>query len=299
MKILLSLLTLVLFGNCNTETISEPILLAESIPVIEIQPQEKDSVKNKLEWIADYDIENTLINRIETPGNFFRKEYEVNSFAHWIRRLPLKKGTPSVQLYNGNDKWNQDAHAYVVDLDVGERDLQQCADATMRIRSEYLFHTKQFDKIHFNYTNGALVPYSKWRNGLYPIPKGKTVSWVRKEKCNHSYKSFKTYLIQVFNYAGTHSLSKELTSIPFMEMQIGDLLIKGGFPGHAVMVVDIIENKVGEKKYLLAQSYMPAQDFQILKSPNQNSPWYDLNEGSDYIDTPEWTFQPSQLMRWN
>lgn len=299
MKILLSLLTLILFGNCNTETIPKPIKLTESIPLIETQTQKEDSIKNKLEWITNYDIKNTLINRVEAPEGFFRKEYEVNSFAHWIRRLPLKEGTPNVQLYNGDDKWNQNAHAYVFDLDVGERDLQQCADATMRIRSEYLFHTKQYDKIHFNYTNGALVPYSKWRSGLYPIPKGKTVSWVKKEKCNHSYKSFKTYLIQVFNYAGTHSLSKELTSVPYQDMQIGDILIKGGFPGHAVMIIDMIENDNGEKKYLLAQSYMPAQDFQILKSSYKESPWYDLNQDEESINTPEWTFDSSQLMRWN
>ena len=116
MKILLSLLTLILFGNCNTETIPKPIKLTESIPLIETQTQKEDSIKNKLEWITNYDIKNTLINRVEAPEGFFRKEYEVNSFAHWIRRLPLKEGTPNVQLYNGDDKWNQNAHAYVFDL---------------------------------------------------------------------------------------------------------------------------------------------------------------------------------------
>ena len=299
MKILLSLITLFIFGNCNTETSIKLVQGIETTPSQKIQYLDIDSIKNKLEWLTTYEVENTLINRMKTPEGFFRNNFEFNSFSHWIRRLPLKKGTPNVHLYNGDDKWNQDAHAFVFDLDVGERDLQQCADATMRIRAEYLYHTKKFDKIHFNYTNGALVPYSKWRRGLYPIPKGKTVYWVKKEKCNHSYKSFKTYLIQVFNYAGTHSLSKELTSVPYISMQVGDLLIKGGFPGHAVMVVDMIENKSGEKKYLLAQSYMPAQDFQILKSPNQNSPWYNLDDTKELINTPEWTFKPSQLMRWN
>ena len=65
------------------------------------------------------------------------------------------------------------------------------------------------------------------------------------------------------------------------------------------MVVDIIENKNGKKKYLLAQSYMPAQNFQILKNPNSESPWYDLNGEGLNIYTPEWSFNTSQLMRWN
>jgi hypothetical protein len=298
MKIILPLITLILFGNCNTEPAQKKTDNIEVKLIEDLKPK-LDSSLYELEWIKDFKIENTLINRVDAPEGYDRKSFEKNSFAHWIRRLPLKEGNPPVLLYNGEEKGNQQAHAYVFDLDIGERDLQQCADATMRIRAEYLFHTQQFDKIHFYYTNGALVPYSKWRNGDYPIPKGKTVTWVKKEKCNKSYKSFKTYLIQIFNYAGTHTLSKELTSVPFLDMQIGDIIIKGGFPGHAVMVVDLVENKNGEKKYLLAQSYMPAQNFQILKNSNGDTPWYDLKKEISSINTPEWTFNTSQVMRWD
>jgi len=299
MKIIFSIITTILFGNCNTEPNHNRPVATNEVKVIEFLKPPLDSAQYKLEWIKNFKIENMLINRIEAPEGFKRQSFKENSFAHWIRRLHLKEGNPPILLYNGEKKWNQDAHAYVFDIDVGELDLQQCADATMRIRSEYLFHTQQFDKIHFNYTNGALVPYLKWRSGYYPIPKGKEVSWVKKEKCNKTYTSFKVYLIQVFNYAGTHSLSKELTSIPFKEMQIGDLLIKGGFPGHAVMVVDMVESKDGEKKYLLAQSYMPAQNFQILKNPNSQSPWYNFKKDLPSINTPEWTFSSTELMRWN
>lgn len=300
MKLILSLITILIFGNCKTELIhNEPIIIDKEKEIIKTPAPSIDSIKYKLEWVENFKVQNTIINRVSVVAGFERKKFEHNSFEHWIRRLPLKEGTPPVLLYNGEKKRNQEAHAFIFDLDIGDRDLQQCADATMRIRAEYLFHTQKFDKIHFNYTNGVLVPYSKWSSGYYPIPKGKTVSWVKKDKCNKTYNSFKNYLIQVFNYAGTHSLSKELTSIPYTDMQIGDLLIKGGFPGHAVMIIDMIENNKGETKYLLAQSYMPAQNFQILKNPNSDSPWYDLNKEKTTISTPEWTFDTSQLMRWN
>lgn len=299
MKLLISIISLIIFGNCKPEHKTEQQKEINIEQPLETFYQEIDSIKYELEWLSYYTINNTLINRVSLPKGYSRKPLEINSFGHWIRRLPLKEGNPPVLLYNGEHKRNQEAHAFVVDLDIGKRDLQQCADAAMRIRAEYLFHTKQFDKIHFNYTNGALVPYSKWRNGYYPIPKDKSVSWVKKDKCNQSYRSFKTYLIQIFNFAGTHSLSKELTAVPFMNMQIGDLLIKGGFPGHAVMVVDMVEDLNGNKKYLLAQSYMPAQNFQILKNPENNLPWYELKNDNSTIITPEWAFDPSQLMRWN
>jgi len=101
-------------------------------------------------------------------------------------------------------------------------------------------------------------------------------------------------------YAGTHSLSKELKSVPLENIQIGDVFIQGGFPGHAILVVDMAEHlTTKEKIFMLAQSYMPAQETQILKNPtNKNlSPWYSLNfEGQ--LDTPEWDFNKSDLKRF-
>ena len=299
MKLIFYICLSLFFSNCYDQAKKDLKISKSEIDTTLTQSTKIDTIKNKLLWLTNFDVKNTLINRISLPEGYFRKELKLNSFGHWIRRLPLKEGKPKVLLYNGSEKGNKNAHHAVFDIDIGTKDLQQCADATMRIRAEYLFHTKQFDQIHFNYTNGALVPYTKWRNGYYPIPKKGNVSWVKKEKCNTTYKSFKTYLIQIFNFAGTHSLSKELTKVPFTEMQIGDLLIKGGFPGHAVMVVDLIENSKGEKKYLLAQSYMPAQNFQLLKNPNSETPWYNLTNELETIETPEWTFSTSQLMRWN
>lgn len=302
MKLLFSAFIILFFVNCNTNennTIRSSRIVSHRALTKQIVTPPIDTIKYKLAWLDSFAVENTLINRITPPEGYQRKKTKPNSFAHWIRRLPLKKGHPEVLLYNGEAKWNQNAHFAIFDLDIGDKDLQQCADATMRIRAEYLYHTQQYDKIHFNYTNGALVPYSQWRNGYYPIPKKNTVVWVKKEKCNLSYKSFKTYLIQIFNYAGTHSLSKELTPVPYSDMKIGDILIKGGFPGHAVMVVDLVENKKGEKMYLLAQSYMPAQNFQLLNSPNNSSPWYKLDLTATLINTPEWTFEPTQLKKWN
>jgi hypothetical protein len=101
----------------------------------------------------------------------------------------------------------------------------------------------------------------------------------------------------VFSYAGTLSLSRELKKKSLNELQIGDVFIQGGSPGHAVIVVDVVKDKkTGKKLFMLAQSYMPAQDIHILKNPisNLESPWYSLNEGDELI-TPEWKFSPNSL----
>ncbi len=79
-------------------------------------------------------------------------------------------------------------------------------------------------------------------------------------------------------------------------MEIGDVFIQGGSPGHAVIVVDLVVNSTtGEKRFLLAQSYMPAQDIHVLKNPNSTDSWYSMSE---VIETPEWTFRSSDLKRF-
>ena len=83
------------------------------------------------------------------------------------------------------------------------------------------------------------------------------------------------------------------------QLEPGDVLIKGGYPGHAAIVMDAAVNRKGEKIYLLAQIYLPAQDIHVLRNPTDPgwSPWYRVND-NQYIITPEWVFRPGQLRRW-
>ena len=83
------------------------------------------------------------------------------------------------------------------------------------------------------------------------------------------------------------------------KVEIGEVFIKGGFPGHAVLVVDVAEDSSGSRIFLLAQSYMPAQDIHILKNPASTmSPWYSADDPGDLI-TPEWTFSRNSLKRFS
>ena len=74
---------------------------------------------------------------------------------------------------------------------------------------------------------------------------------------------------EIYEYCGTLSLSKELQNIPYSDLRPGDVFIKGGSPGHAELVMDVAQNSTGQKIYLLAQGYMPAQDMQLLADPAQ------------------------------
>lgn len=247
--------------------------------------------------------DNRLEARISTPQGFIRTEVPTSSYGYWLRQLALKAGTPPVHLYNGQLKGNQTAHAAVFDIDTGDEDLQQCADAVMRLRAEYLFSRNLYNDISFNFTNGTPCPFSRWAAGERPvITAGNKVAWQRKGKQgDFSYKNFRQYLNTVFRYAGTASLSKSLHAVPLQQLQAGDVFIKGGFPGHAVIVVDVATAaNSDEKVFLLAQSYMPAQEIQLLRNPNDTnlSPWYRLSDITGELITPEWTFSPNMLKRF-
>jgi len=111
---------------------------------------------------------------------------------------------------------------------------------------------------------------------------------------------FENYLETVFTYCGTYSLSNSLHfEKNISDIIPGDVFIKPGSPGHAMIVVDVAENARGNKVFMLAQSYMPAQDIHIVKNLQDNhlNPWYEVSNTAD-IMTPEWTFHPGQLKGW-
>lgn len=241
------------------------------------------------------------IGEIPLPQNYVRVPYDSTSFGNWIRNLPLKaKGTP-VRLFNGRKKPNQKAHYAVIDLDVGNRDLQQCADAAIRILAEYLYANGKYDEISFNFTSGDTASFRDWIEGYRPDISGNEVAWVKAGWVDSSYENFRKYLDVVFTYAGSYSLSRQLKAKENLyNIESGDIILEGGFPGHAVIVVDIaVHEMTDDKIFLLAQSFMPAQDIHILKNPNNAviSPWYSTVMG-DSLRTPEWTFARNSLMTY-
>lgn len=238
-----------------------------------------------------------LKTRFNPPPGFERKPVDESSFAAYLRNLPLKPAGTQVKYYNGITKRQEVYHA-VVDMEISNKDLQQCADAVIRLRGEYLYAIKAYDRISFKLTNGFVVDYAEWMKGNRVVVDGNKTYWRKKAEPSNTYQDFRKYMDFVFAYAGTLSLSKELRPRNIKDIAIGDVFIVGGSPGHAVIVVDVAEGPSG-KVFMLAQSYMPAQETQILKNFNDVSisPWYSANiEGSFY--TPEWKFEVRELMTW-
>lgn len=206
--------------------------------------------------------------RFVAPAGAARVAVADDSFGAFVRRLPLKPRGAAVHLYDGTLKSRQDVHAAVVDLDVPPRDLQQCADTVMRLWAEY------------RWARGATVVF-------HPDPgRPRALAFDTRTRDR---RAFERWLIRLFADAGTASLAAELRAVRG-DVQPGDVLIQGGHPGHAVIVLDVAVGGDGRRWLLLGQSYMPAQELQVLRNPASPSPWYDAAalQSVAGLQTPEW-----------
>ena len=104
----------------------------------------------------------------------------------------------------------------------------------MYFRAWYLFDKGNTDKIVFTFTDGTRYSYSEF---------------LKQKKLNNTFKSFNKYMTIIWSYAGTWSINKyDTRHVAINDMSAGDIFVIGGFPGHAITIVDVIENKQGDKK---------------------------------------------------
>ncbi len=122
-----------------------PVLISCKNNTPQFSPQPAVIFATNLEkWGNSY----AKIAHIPLPLGYEREPSEEKSFAAWLLQLPLKKSN-TVYLYDGTEKQNQTAQFAVLNISVGKKNLQQCADAVMRLRAEYLFDNKRFGEINF------------------------------------------------------------------------------------------------------------------------------------------------------
>lgn len=241
----------------------------------------------------------TLMERIPAPEGYEWIMEESNSFGEFLQNAELKKAGSPILDFNQQPIGNQSEHIAVLDYDIGSKDLQQCADAVIRLRAEYLFQQKKFDDIYFHFTNGDVFSWNDYKSGIRPqLISSSKVSFKKVANKDDSYQSFRNYLDVIFTYAGTISLHNESVAVTDNKhIKTGDFLITPGSPGHVVMIVGRAKNNRGEIIYLLAQGYTPAQSIHIITNPynGEINPWYRLNVSKSPTITARYTFEKTNI----
>lgn len=132
---------------------------------------------------------NKIIDRYSVLKGFQRENYNQNEFGYFLQHLQLKDFGTLVKFYNGNEKPVNNVYNAVIDLPIGNKDLHQCSDATMRLRADLLYQQKRYDEISFNFLSDEKPrKFTDFANGDY------------------SPENYWKYLEYVFSYANTASL---------------------------------------------------------------------------------------------
>jgi len=240
------------------------------------------------------------IRGISLPQGFNYVDDGDSVFSNWLLDLKLRK-SKTVYLYDGKLKSNQHVQYAVLNIDIGKKDLIQCADAAMKLRADYLFEKHLYDEIKFTATSGDELSFNNWLKGMRWKEQGaKLASYNINKEINNIQQEYNSFMELVFSYCGTYSLSKQLKTVNEIKtLQPGDVFVNGGFPGHAVTVMAVAKNEKDEKIFLLSQGYMPAQDIHVLNNyaDNDLSPWYAISDIYP-LYTPQWQFERGSLKRW-
>ena len=76
--------------------------------------------------------------------------------------------------------------------------------------------------------------------------------------------------------------------------QPGDVLVRSGSPGHAVLLVDVARR--GEEPFILVvESYLPAQDLHVEEGPEGG--WWRWDPEAE-MDLRTWVFSAADLRAW-
>ena len=251
---------------------------------------------------ADDTIESTTLEHaFRPPKGFTRVESTAGSFASWLRGLPIRLDRQHVLSHAGSRLTSPSAA--IVAIDVGKRNLQQCADTAIRLHAEYLWANGRSAELAYHFTSGDEVKFSDWVKGERIVVDGAKVARKRGEPRAANHASMRRWLDLVFMYAGTRSLHRDSVTISPRDAQPGDFFVAPGSPGHAVVILDIVTSPDGRRAALLGQGFMPAQDLHVLRANKPHTvdgAWFILpDEPDDQLHTPSWKpFRGSDLRRF-
>lgn len=214
------------------------------------------------------------------------------TWTSFLQHLEIKK-SPVVD-YRGRIVPDYQKAAGILTYDIGKKDLQQCADALMRLRTEYLFSQQRYDDIGFHFVSGYYYSWNEYCKGKKPYPSGNSLKMIQGKTEPRTHASLRNYLDIVYTYASTISLAKELKNAS--DFETGTVVIHAGSPGHCFIIIDEKTTEDGTKLYKLAEGYTPAQSIYVLNGNSNNGPWYALKKGK--IETLSYVFDRYELKRF-
>ncbi|MCQ2959088.1 MAG: DUF4846 domain-containing protein [Bacteroidales bacterium] len=233
-------------------------------------------------------------------GSFYRRQSSNGTFEYYVQNLPLKPANYKTHFSNGEEKVF-DVQIGVLDLPQIKERYQQSSGYIIQIRSDYLYNSRLYGRIHYNFINGFVCSYAKWAAGFRVNSSNN--GWEHFEEQDYSRATYKKYMDVILQNTNCSTLAREMSKIKLADVKPGDVFIQNGHPGHAVLIVDVLYSEEEKAvKLVLAQGFSPAQDMEILKNfEDDECPWFTISVDSEddtMIRTPQWTFYVKDLRRF-
>jgi hypothetical protein len=243
--------------------------------------------------------EGSLEERFPAEQGFSRVAVEKESFGAFLRTLPLAAPNTPVLSYYGEviRRGDHPNVAAVVAIDIGSRDLQQCADAIIRLHAEYRYARGHRDHV-YRAASGTKLSFARYAAGDRLRVDGNNLSFFSGAKPSEpTHALLRTWLDDVFGWANTGVLARDGAHVKAADLRPGDFFVLTGVPyGHAVLVLDMAKDAQGRRALLLGQSFVPAQNVHVLR-PNPSTAWFVLNETDEAVTTPFWNPFPLESLR--
>lgn len=279
--------------------------------VLPISPEESAMMKAKDEPGIDYTAQfawlskrqkedyEALADRIPDPEGFSRVDVPSGSFPDWLRHLPVAATGTSVTTSNGKvilDGQHPNLAA-VVQLQPRGARLLNSSNMMLRLRAEYCWASGKLDGVAFHFDSGQLSSFGAWSRGLRPVLEEQNIVFKQTKMTDAGRDSFCDYLETLFSFASAASLLDDTRPSEDRTLSAGDIFLRPGKGGGAIMVLDVATDADGQVRVLLGKGGEPAQTFHVLRNDDGEA-WFPMAQTKPLQITGCGSFSNAKLRHW-
>lgn len=257
-----------------------------------------DSFEPSYQWYKDnynfYMIPNsfyTIESEFDIPEGYSRiDESKLNGYQFWISHFPIWPYGKSVGKIRGGQYYEPTEVSRVLHLPWKSIFFSDQA-IPIRLIGEYLYENKRENELELIPARGKPLTYKNWLKSKVSYNGLLEVVLKPAEQREAGPAEYYKYLLVCMKNISYASLAKNCDSVNAGEMMPGDLFIghaDDDRSGFVYIIMNTLENKDGEKLYLIGTGCSIACDFHIpLMSGDQKKPWLTLEAMKDFAGETE------------
>ncbi|MFH1686449.1 MAG: DUF4846 domain-containing protein [bacterium] len=200
----------------------------------------------------------------------------LSPFQNWVADFPLWHRWKAVGNFKKQKSFEPDSICRPVHLPYrGPR--QSDRNIPIRILAEWLALSERWYDLVFLPHDGDTLTYDNFLRGRLLMDRRSRPYFEPSEERLHDLREFYSYMSVLMDHSSYHGLTRNCRELAVDSLLPGDLIIASNANGHKGQVwvmMHVIENSDGERRYCVATGCEQACDFYIpLLSGDRDQPW--------------------------